>query len=351
MKADRLFSLLSRNHTDLSPQTLGRLLFLIQSSVWSSLFAAIERLRFGKSLEHLPVPENPIFIIGHWRTGTTLLFKLMSLDKRFISPTLFQVAEPDSILVSQAYYRTVMNLMVGKTRPMDNVKTGPDEPQEDEYAVFRLTVNSALERLIFPEPGKYFLNSWISGNQTGVEKEDFRREISHFFSRVMKGKQGILLSKNPFHSFRITMLREIFPGARFIRMHRHPFDVVPSTRNMWDILQKQNTLNGKHHHTTTEEVCGIMKILDDTVNLQCSDLSPERYVELKFEDLERDPLRSLQNVYDRMNLEFSSSLMNSVRGYFDENKDFRKNSFSMPSGERESVSRMLKDYMEKHSYF
>ena len=110
MTFGRLSRLLARNKISWTPATAGRLLFLLQGSFWSSIFAAAEDLRFGRRLETMHFGENPVFIIGHWRTGTTLLFKLMSLDEQFTAPTMFQAAEPDSMLTSREYYKPVMKI-------------------------------------------------------------------------------------------------------------------------------------------------------------------------------------------------------------------------------------------------
>ena len=59
----------------------------------------IERKLFGKKIDSFSCPDGPIFIIGHWRTGTTLLHQLMNLDPNLAAPTLFQVAEPIALSV------------------------------------------------------------------------------------------------------------------------------------------------------------------------------------------------------------------------------------------------------------
>src|SRR5436190_740609 len=37
---------------------------------------------YGDRIARTPIREHPVFVVGHWRTGTTLLHELMTLDDR-----------------------------------------------------------------------------------------------------------------------------------------------------------------------------------------------------------------------------------------------------------------------------
>jgi len=350
MTSGRLFSILARNKISRDPKTLLRILFLLQSSLWSSLFAAIEKIRFGKRIKDTPPPLDPVFIIGHWRTGTTLLYKLMSLDEQFTAPTLFQVAEPDSLLTSHAYYKPIMLALVKETRPMDNVKVGMDEPQEDEYAIYRLTGTSPLEQLIFPKNGQYFVEDWAKNIPSPGTNEHVKEELASFYRKITYAKKGIVLSKNPFHSFRLGMLLEAFPKARFIQIHRHPFDVVPSTMNMWNILQKENALGREFHKFNCHEICRGIKLIEEKINTEAVGLPSCSYAETRFEDLENDPVMTVKQIYAQLGLVFTERQEKLIKEFTSMNRNFRKNIFSLPENEKATIKSELKEYMKKHSY-
>lgn len=350
MTFGRLVSVFSRNKLSWNPKTLLRVTFLLQSSAWSSMFAMIENIRFGKRLKTAPIPENPVFIIGHWRTGTTLLFKLMSLDEQFTAPTLFQVAEPDSMLTSHAYYKPIMKALVKKTRPMDNVKIGMDEPQEDEYAIFRLTGSSPLEGLIFPKSNGYFLETWFQTPPSSADQISLKQHLTRFYTKVLYKKSGILLSKNPFHSFRIKLLLEAFPGSRFIQIHRHPFCVVPSTMNMWNILQNENALNNGGQKQTACGAAALLKNLTSQIDSDKAAMPAGCYAETKFEDLELDAVGVVKSLYSSLGIRFTSELEQKIRDYIETNRNFKKNSFSLSDEDKNFIQAELKDYMKKYSY-
>src|SRR4029077_5609932 len=86
-----------------------------------------------------------IFIIGHWRTGTTLLYELLTLDQRFIAPTPMECFAPAVCLGFGRVLRW-LSFMLPANRPMDNMPVGWDRPQEDEFALMNLGLGSpALE--------------------------------------------------------------------------------------------------------------------------------------------------------------------------------------------------------------
>ena len=80
----------------------------------------------------------PIFILGHWRTGTTLLHEFMIRDERFGYPTTYECMDPNHFLLTEGLFTRWLNFLVPTHRPMDNMKAGFDRPQEDEFALCML---------------------------------------------------------------------------------------------------------------------------------------------------------------------------------------------------------------------
>jgi omega-hydroxy-beta-dihydromenaquinone-9 sulfotransferase len=345
-----LFRLLYRHKISWRPRYLVRIFFLFQSACWSSLFSLIDKKRYAKSLGTIEKIPPPIFIIGHWRTGTTLLHKLMSLDPNLKAPTLFDVAIPDGFLSSYHFYRPIMQFMVSPHRPMDMVKMGIDEPQEDEYAIFRLTGFSPLERLIFPESPRYFLSNCDSFLPDREKQAEWEKSLLLFYKKLYHLSGKTIVSKNPFNSLRINELRKIFPDARFIHIYRHPYKVIPSTVNMFDIVQKQNCLNKNGVKPTIAEVSEVYNNIMAVIRRDLSALPPEYYHEIRFEHFEPDPVRSLRSLYQAMNMEFSEEFEKKVRAYLSEVKNYQKNEFHLTDEEKNTISSSLEDHMKYYRY-
>lgn len=209
----RLVSLVKKNSISIHPKYLFRFIFIAQSAIWSTLFSWIENKRYRKKISSTPVPKDPIFIIGHWRTGSTLLHQLLNLDQNLAAPTLFQVAEPDCFLSTYRYYMPVFSALLPDYRPMDNVKLGMDEPQEDEYAIYRMTTFSPIERLVFPENSHYFILDYPSFLPSN-EHERKNGVISYDFS---SGNSIIFMEKRLFQKIHLIHL-ELKSWLTYFRM-------------------------------------------------------------------------------------------------------------------------------------
>lgn len=346
----RLSRLVRKNPVSYCPKYLFRLIFLSQSALWSSVFAIIEKKRFRKKIENTELPPDPVFIIGHWRTGSTLLHKLMSLDPQFDAPTLFQVAEPDSFLTSYLYYKPVMKVMVGKYRPMDKVLLGMNEPQEDEYAIYRITDHSPLEDLIFPKEKKYFLSGKKSFLPENDQLDTWKNQVIIFYKKlfIKSGKPAVF--KNPFNSLRIKELISIFPDARFIHITRHPFEVVPSAINMWSIVQRQNVMNSNKCIPTAEEVSAVMAMMMDRIEKDKSLIPLGNFGHIAFEDLDKDPVSAVKSLYASLNIDFTEEFRKKMEKYLLTIQDFEKNTFTLSEKEKEIISQILKDHMNQFGY-
>ncbi|MCK9204651.1 MAG: sulfotransferase [Saccharofermentanaceae bacterium] len=350
IKLNNLLHLLSRNPVSLTPKTTFRLLFLLQSSGWSSLFALVEKRKFARKLEMYPVPKNPVFIIGHWRTGSTLLHQFLSKDPNLIAPTLFQVAVPDSLLTSYRYYRPIFKYLVSEHRPMDKVRLGMDEPQEDEYAIYRTTGASPLEDLVFPKSQAYFL----SGSDKFIPTDDqinyWIDQLQLFYKKLnYKGKKRIV-SKNPFNSMRIPLLIKSFPEAKFIHIHRHPYEVIPSTIHMWDILQQQNSLNKNACRPSITEVTTMMDKLLTTIRNEFQTLPSGSRAEVRFDELEKNPVKAIRGIYKELGLDFTAEFERNIDDYHQEARNFYKNEFVLSPQDAAWIYSKMKTHMEHFGY-
>src|SRR5438445_3306256 len=110
----------------------------------------IQELLYGRRIARTPIREAPIFIIGHWRTGTTFLHELLILDERHSYPTTYECLEPNHFLLSERLLTRIFWFLVPSRRPMDNMAAGWDRPQEDEFALCMLGQPSPYVKIAFP---------------------------------------------------------------------------------------------------------------------------------------------------------------------------------------------------------
>jgi omega-hydroxy-beta-dihydromenaquinone-9 sulfotransferase len=321
----KLISLVVRNK-GVSLRFLGRFLFLLQGSIWASVFKIVEKIKIKRSSILKEHKNGPVFIVGHWRTGSTFLHQLLALDKQFVTPSVVKVSVPDSFLVSQKYFRKIMSKVIGQKRPMDNVKLGPDEPQEDEYAILKMVKNTALEKLFFRKKcNDDFLHDLIVFMENEKISVKWKNAFSLFASKLVYNNDSIALFKNPFHSFRIKELKELFPNAKFIHIYRNPVDVIPSTIKMWNIVGRQNLLSGKWTDVSYESAINMYNSLWLALKEQVKEIDKNSFAEIRFEELEENTVESIKQLYNKLNLKYSVEFDNNIKDFLLSLKSYEKN--------------------------
>ena len=119
----------------------------------TSLIGAYENRKYGPRVADVEV-RRPLFVLGHWRSGTTHFHNLLAQDEQFAYPNMWQALNPPTFL-STELYSAIMKLAVPKTRLMDNVTFAPNGPHEDEFATCS-TLCSPCVGWIFPRWAGYY---------------------------------------------------------------------------------------------------------------------------------------------------------------------------------------------------
>ena len=65
-----------------------------------------------------------IFIVGYWRSGTTLLHELLCSDTRYTFPTTYACMNPHHFVLTQA--NELKKKLPATKRPMDDVVVSPE---------------------------------------------------------------------------------------------------------------------------------------------------------------------------------------------------------------------------------
>jgi hypothetical protein len=237
---------------------------------------------------------------------------------------------------------------MSSTRPMDNVKLGFDEPQEDEYALLKLTGDSPLADVIFSKSNSYFLKSHPDFNPKNID--EWKRAITNFCNKLHFASGKRILLKNPFHSMRIKLLRETFPEVKFIHIHRHPYKVVPSTINMWNIVAKQNRLKGTWKEPTIKETSEVLNEMLNQIRKDLSALPTGSYTEVNFETFEKDVTLSLKKIYQELGLEYTQEFEENVNTYLSELKNYKKNAFKLTDKDKLSIQEILAEQFRHYHY-
>jgi hypothetical protein len=207
------------------------------SEFWFERHAAMTASRCAQ----IALPANPVFILGLWRTGSTVLHRLLAEATQWTTPRTWQCFRPaDFLLAPPPPERRVRRLT-------DDGYIGTFSPQEDEFAALLLGEPSLYRTFIDPrriDEAIGLLEKWREGPKTQVEPLSERWET--FLKAVISHTPGRLLLKSPNHTFRLPWLAGKFPDAQFIWITRPVPDVLASNRRMWTAMMERY---GCWHHS------------------------------------------------------------------------------------------------------
>src|SRR5262249_38047339 len=112
--------LLVRNRFAVHPRFLYVAAIVTLVSLGHTVLRYLQEALYGGRIERTPIRRAPLFIIGHWRTGTTLLHELLILDERHTFPNTYQCLEPNHFLLTERLITRGLPFLMPSHRPMDN---------------------------------------------------------------------------------------------------------------------------------------------------------------------------------------------------------------------------------------
>ena len=334
--------LLSRRGVDRA--YILRLLFVSFTTLLTSPLRLWERVRYRRIINSTAIHPSPIFIIGHWRSGTTHLHNLLCQDTNLGYLSTFQAMAPGFCLVGQ---KRVKKILAGITRAryptrlIDNVPLALDAPQEDEFALASMSPHSFLHVFSFPRQAQYFLERYVLFDR--LSKATRARWIDAYLTVLRKAtlRSGgnRLVVKNCAHSARIKTLLDLFPDAKFIHIYRNPYHVFLSTLHLYKTVLPRSQLQGVEPDELEAFILRAYPELMNRFLTEKSLIPAGSLVEIKFEDLEASPLVQLRHIYDGLGLPGFAAAEPGFRSYIDSVSDYKKNAYELDGSVIAKVNR------------
>ena len=330
--------LLRDNRFSVSPAYLVRAASASFSSLTNSVIALKERRRYGAEIEKTSVPP-PIFILGHWRSGTTYLHQLLALDERFASPNLYQVSYPHIFLSSEAASTRLTRFLLPRARPFDSVRQTWEMPYEDEIATATLTLRSPYLCGLFPKNTSFYDRYLTFRDVPPQEIDQWQAGFLLFLKKLTLKYQRPLVLKSPPHTCRVRLLLELFPDAKFVHIHRNPYTVFQSTMHLIDrgirLTCFQRTDQVDWEARTLRQYREMYEVFFEEREL----IPQGHYHEVCFEELEQDPIGQVRRLYEALDLPDFVHVEPRLREYVDSIAGYKKNVFSeLAAGLREQVA-------------
>jgi len=318
--------LLRDNNFAVSPRYFVRASAATASIFASSTLAMFERWRYGADVEKTTV-KAPLFILGHWRSGTTFLHKLLSLDERFAFPNLYQVSLPHIFLSTEAAATRLTRFQLPRTRPFDNVRQTWEMAYEDEIATAMLTLRSPYLCGLFPQRTEFYDRYLSFDGVPPQEIDEWRNGLLLFLKKLTLKYERPLILKSPPHTCRIRLLLEMFPDAKFVHIHRNPYTVFQSTMHLIDrgipLLRFQRSDQVDWESRTLR----VYREMYERFFEERSLIPKGNFHKICFEDVEKDALGQVRNVYETLDLPAFTQVESRLQGYLSSTVNYKKNEF------------------------
>lgn len=299
-----------------------------------------ERLRWGRRVRATRFEEDPLFLLGFGRSGTTHLHNLMWQDSRFGGVTNYQASMHPVALMGRNWLPRLLAGQMPKTRPMDNVAVALDGPQEEEMAMMNATHHAPLHVTSFPREAPGFYDRYVTDlGQDQEATEGWKKaymEVLQKATLLSEGKRLVL--KTPPNTGRVGVLLEMFPQARFVNIVRNPYPVYQSMRNMY-----RKTLPAAVLQEIDWEAIDAWIIHAYQVQMQKyleqRELIPEGHlIEIRYEELDANPMETLEQIYTALDLGDFDGQRDRLGTYLESLGGYQKNSFDFPPDVIETVN-------------
>jgi hypothetical protein len=245
----------------------------------------------------------PLFVLGHGRSGTTHLHRLLAVDSRFAYPTVSQVSHPHHFLLTDRIWSKVYTLFLPPTtRQVDNMPWSPQVPAEDEFALCRVTLLSPILSQVFPRRADHYDRYLTFRDVPAREIERWNAAFLWLTRKLTWVYQRPLLFKSPNHTCRIKLLLNLFPDAKFVHIHRNPYVVYQSTKRLRLVAYETVPFQRPDVANLHGRILRQYKEMYDVFFEERGLIPAGRFAEVGYEELEKDPLGQVRRVYQELGL-------------------------------------------------
>ena len=278
------------------------------------------------------------------------MHELLVRDERFAYPTTYQCNAPHHFLLTTPVIAPILNLLLPKKRPMDDMPVSMDRPQEDEFALANLGVGSPYLDWAFPRGKKTHVQFLTLQDLNDQQLQQWQDALLWFLRRVTLKKPKRLILKSPTHTARISTLLKIFPEARFIHLVRNPMAVIPSTQRMWTDLTDALTLQVTDGPAPISQVFNLFETMYEQFEKERSLIPEGNLFELRYEDLVADPVSNLEKMYQQLQLGDYETARPAIDEYLQSIADYKANRNEISADLKNEIYERCRSYIDQYGY-
>jgi omega-hydroxy-beta-dihydromenaquinone-9 sulfotransferase len=344
--------ILARYGRYVDPGQLPRILVMTIFIIMTLPFRLIESILFSARIRRHELSEPPVFIIGHWRSGTTNMHNHLLQDPQFASVTLLHCAVPAAFLTSEGIARRILKRRLPKSRPMDAVPLGIDEPMSEDFALAGLTHMSHYLNYFFPRIAeRTFRQTVLFENVREADIQHWGNTYDFLLKKVSFAAGGRrLLLKNPPNVGRIREVLQRYPNARFIHVYRNPWLVHASTMKLTERFLEQMSFQKCSREQMEEFVSTRYQLIMNQWLKDKSLIPAENLIEVSHEEMTRDPMTIVETIYRRFSLPGWETVRPQMERYVESLRGYQNNEYHFDPQTLARISPFLKTFADSAGY-
>jgi len=327
-----------------------RLIWILATSTINTVLSWPERFLLPLVMRHR-IPD-PLFVVGVHRSGTTHLHNLLALDPQFCTSRQYHVLNSIGFLLTGWITTPLLAPFMTWKRPMDAMDVTIFTPQEEEFAIAGMCVQSPYWGHTFPQRRSKY-DAYVFIDRASPRDRAKWMSIYQFFLRkltFLSSRTPVL--KSPYNTGRVAILREMFPAAKFVHIVRHPHTVYRSNmklaREAFPFWQLQEP-DPKDCYET--RFLDNYFELEDTFYRDAAKLPAKDVIDIHFDELERDPIGVIRRIYNQLGLKYSEEFHQRLERYMATVADYKKNEFKpLPEELAQKIDAKMGPFLKRWGY-
>lgn len=314
-------------------------------------FSTAERALFNLAQQQAELMIDPVFIVGYWRSGTTHLHNLLAQSSSFGYITPLATGLPWDILGIVRSLESLLERALPQDRYVDNVAVTPNSPQEDSIPLATMGAASYYHGLYFPQHFEAHFRREIFVDKESKDLDHWRYLHRHLLQKVSihQGHRQLII-KNPVYTGYIRHLRAVWPRAKFIHIYRNPYRVFPSTKHFFTRLLPELALQSYDNLPIESLILESYPYLMQALKMDTADLPSHQFAEVRFEDLEANPLETLETLFTQLELPDFEIVYPQLESYLASLQNYRQNDYTLDPETISTIEGHWSPYIEQWGY-
>ena len=293
---------------------IGKIAAWLDCTRMASTHLRVEQaLRRRPEVAHTQLP-TPLFVLGLFRSGTTILHRLLGEDpdNRTLphwesfdpTPRPEGPARAQGTLSRFLKMADILSPNIKAIHPMDAFQT--DECRGMFTNVFRTPQLNVQYRV------KGYVD-WLFEQDATIAYRHHRRQLQLAYHQRPYGKRFVL--KDPTHTFFVDAILEVFPDARFVFIHRDPVDTLSSICSLYAYARSVFSSDVDANAVGAElwSSC-LVQGLEPAVQ-RVDQLPAGRVAHLRAPDLARDPVATIASAYHTLGMSLGGEARHAMHEY------------------------------------